>query len=273
MTSNNPSNLFTLANIELQKAAEWFQANKLTLNVKKTKYILFRNKANKIDFNNLKLDIGGENIERIGSDCKDKFFKFVGYHLDEFLTWEHQINHVHSKLSGSNYAIASIKNFAPIKIRKTLYNSFFRSHLEFPILAFGGMSSNKLKRLTLVQKKCIRNVCGTGYLSHTEPLFYKMNILKVEDLFAFNAAKLVFKLNNELLPESFNNFLIPFSQPNRTNSYVINKPKSDHLKQFPTYILPIIWNNLNYKLKLESKFSTFKRELLDQLLAKYKPLT
>ena len=100
-----------------------------------------------------------------------------------------------------------------------------------------------------------------------------MNILKVEDLFAFNAAKLVFKLNNELLPESFKNFLTPFSQPNRTNSYVLNKPKSDHLKQFPTYILPIIWNNLNYKLKLESKFSTFKRELLDQLLAKYKPIT
>ena len=33
MTSKNPVELFTLANRELQKAAEWFQANKLTLNV------------------------------------------------------------------------------------------------------------------------------------------------------------------------------------------------------------------------------------------------
>ena len=125
----------------------------------------------------------------------------------------------------------------------------------------------------MLQKKCIRNVCGTGYLAHTDPLFDKMNILKVEDLFTFNAAKFVFKLNNELLPESFNNFLAPFSIPNRTNSYLLNKAKTDHLKQFPSYYLPIIWNKLNFKLKLESKFTTFKEELLDQLLAKYKPLS
>ena len=35
MTSNSPSNLFKLANSELQKAVDWFQANKLTPNVKK----------------------------------------------------------------------------------------------------------------------------------------------------------------------------------------------------------------------------------------------
>ena len=141
MTSKNPQNLFSLANIELQKAAVWFKANKLTLNVKKTKFMLFRNKVN---FTDLNLNIGGEKIDRIGSDCKEKFFKFVGHHLDEYLTWEHQINHVHSKLAGSNYAIACLKNIAPIKIRMTLYNSLFRSHLEFGILSWGCLSSNKL---------------------------------------------------------------------------------------------------------------------------------
>ena len=30
---------------ELSKASYWFQANKLTLNVSKTKYIVFRNKS------------------------------------------------------------------------------------------------------------------------------------------------------------------------------------------------------------------------------------
>ena len=65
----------------------------------------------KVDFSNLKLNIGGEVVERIGSDCKKKFFKFVGHHLDEFLTWEHQINHVQSKLASSNYALACSKAF------------------------------------------------------------------------------------------------------------------------------------------------------------------
>jgi len=33
------------SNIELSKAALWFKSNKLTLNIKKTKYIMFRKKS------------------------------------------------------------------------------------------------------------------------------------------------------------------------------------------------------------------------------------
>ena len=81
LSSNNVYNLFTQANIELEKAAEWFKANKLTLNVSKTKYILFRNPTQKVNFANLSLRINGQNIERIGNDCNIKSFKFVGIHL------------------------------------------------------------------------------------------------------------------------------------------------------------------------------------------------
>ena len=42
---NNLETLFQNANHELSKASYWFQANKLTLNVSKTKYIVFRNKS------------------------------------------------------------------------------------------------------------------------------------------------------------------------------------------------------------------------------------
>ena len=38
----------------------------------KTKFILFRPKALHVDFSNLKLFIGNEEIERIGEDCKEK---------------------------------------------------------------------------------------------------------------------------------------------------------------------------------------------------------
>ena len=44
-SSNNLETLFQTANHELSKASYWFQANKLTLNVSKTKYIVFRNKS------------------------------------------------------------------------------------------------------------------------------------------------------------------------------------------------------------------------------------
>ena len=154
----DPKSLFELANAELKKAAAWFKSNKLTLNISKTKYIVFRKPNSKINFANLSLNIENSPIDRIGYDCPEKSFKFVGHHLDEFLNWDCHISHVKNKLSKSNYAIKSTKNILPLHIRKLLYESMFKSHLEFGIIAWGGVNSTKLKCITNLQKKCIRNL-------------------------------------------------------------------------------------------------------------------
>ena len=123
------------------------------------------------DSNEHQLMIGPEVVERTGSDCKTKSFKFVGLHLDEYLEWDQHINKVHGKLASSNYAISAAKNILPLNIRINLYNSIFRSHLEYGILAWGGVPHNKLKGISNVQKKCIRNVVNSSRLSHTDPNF------------------------------------------------------------------------------------------------------
>ena len=61
--------LFTYANSELEKTTIWFKANKLTLNVKKTKFMLFTDSNSSIGTNNLR--IGNQIIEQIGTNCKD----------------------------------------------------------------------------------------------------------------------------------------------------------------------------------------------------------
>ena len=58
LSSEDPEFLFYKANLELQRAADWFSANLLTLNAKKTKFILFKNKTS--NFHSRELFIGGE---------------------------------------------------------------------------------------------------------------------------------------------------------------------------------------------------------------------
>ena len=50
-------NLFETANSELAKASNWFKANKLTLNVKKTKLMVFSGQNKNIDLQDLKIKI------------------------------------------------------------------------------------------------------------------------------------------------------------------------------------------------------------------------
>ena len=69
--------LFNIANIELEKSAVWFKANKLTLNVKKTKFMVFSETNSEIGNNRLK--IGDTTIEQVGTNCKEKYSKL--HHL------------------------------------------------------------------------------------------------------------------------------------------------------------------------------------------------
>ena len=118
LSNADTNSLFEVANSELNKASKWFAANKLTLNVKKTKFMLFTKETNYNLDQALKLMIGGKCIEQVGSHCKEKYFKFVGHVLDEKMSWEGHINHISKKLASANYAINSTKNFLPLKIRK-----------------------------------------------------------------------------------------------------------------------------------------------------------
>ena len=55
VSDQDPNKLFEIANSELEKATNWFTANKLTLNVKKTKFMIFSEKQFNIGTNWYKL--------------------------------------------------------------------------------------------------------------------------------------------------------------------------------------------------------------------------
>ena len=65
MANSNLNILLKNANTQLKEAAKWFLANRLTLNAKKTKCILFSPKGYSPPFP-LPLTINAENIERKG---------------------------------------------------------------------------------------------------------------------------------------------------------------------------------------------------------------
>ena len=97
LNSADQSFLIERSNVELEKARVWFQSNKLTLNTKKTKYIIFKDKNIHCHFENL--IIGGKTIDRVGQNFEEKTFKFLGHVIDENLSFEGHIDHISKKNS------------------------------------------------------------------------------------------------------------------------------------------------------------------------------
>ena len=80
--------------MELNKAFRWFNANKLSLNKNKTKYILFH-KAREKDNIPLKfpsLFINDREIKRITS------IKSLGVSIDEYLAWKEHVTVIENKV-------------------------------------------------------------------------------------------------------------------------------------------------------------------------------
>lgn len=150
-----------------------------------------------------------------------------------------------------------------------LYNSLIRSHLEFGILAWGGVNQAKLNKLLNIQKKAVRNISGRSMLSHSDPLFRSLQILKINDLYKFNSSIFMFKYLSNQLPESFNNMLVPFNAPNRTLSYKIPRSRTNHLKQFPLPSLPRTWNLQPLDIKQSTSLNIFKTKLLFSMIDAY----
>ena len=72
------------------QALVWFSVNKLSVNLSKTNYILFRNRSADTDLN---ICINTINVTRVQSS------KFLGIIIDENLNWKPHIQLVKSKLS------------------------------------------------------------------------------------------------------------------------------------------------------------------------------
>ena len=267
--------LFENANVQLEKASTWFRANKLTLNVKKTKFMLFSEKDFKLDSLGLNLKIGDKIVDQVGSNCKEKYFKFVGHVLDDKLSWQGHIQHICKKLASSNFAINSTKHFLPLKIRKTLYFSLFDAHLNFGNLLWGCAANKITKKIETLQKRCIRNVALANFKSHTEPLFKRLSILKYDDKIVFGRSVFMNQYRNKTLPESFLDIFTDITSTDnlqtRHNDYNYQNIPAvrRNLENFPFKCMIKTWNSLNIDVKSTADKNEFELILKEILFSKY----
>ena len=136
---------------ELSKIEDWVKANKLTWNAAKTKYIFLKSKKEDISITSLKLQIDNKDIEKVGTRCKNKSFKFVGDYLDE--NWNHHLKSVKNKASSAVFALSSVKNILPSNNKLTIFNSLFRSFIEYGISAWGRNKCSEMKQIHILQKR------------------------------------------------------------------------------------------------------------------------
>jgi hypothetical protein len=174
LSGTDLNKLYGDANKQINNLFEWFCSNKLSLNAKKTKYIVIRPKYLRGDLGKFTILINDIALDRIGNDCKEKSVKFLGINLDENLTWKYHVTQVNKKVSSALFSIKQVKHVLPIECLKTLYYSLINSHFSYGILAWGNADKTTLKRSIMLQKSAIRVINRKSYNSHTPCLRHQI---------------------------------------------------------------------------------------------------
>ena len=118
-----------------------------------------------------------------------------------------------NKISRTIGILRRLKNILPTPVLLTLYNTLILPHFHYGLLNWGF----SMGRLQLLQKRSVRVISSSKYNAHTDPLFKKLRLIKLADLFTLNVLKMYYKFKHACLPSHVENMFEEFSQSRARN--------------------------------------------------------
>ena len=116
-------------NVELAKLSERLGANKLALNISRTKFMVFHTSNKTVKYPNLKIN---------NSDIEHVFvFNFLGVIFNLHVNWNTNIYYIATKISKIVGILYRLKGIYPKSILLTPYNSLILPHFHYCLLLCG----------------------------------------------------------------------------------------------------------------------------------------
>ena len=150
----------------------WLNANKISLNVKKPKIVIFKSKQKKLE-GDLKIKLCGKRLYPTES------VTYLGVKSDTNLSWQYHVNDLSIKLNRANGLLFKMRKYVSLKILRSIYFAICDSYLSYCCLAWA-QNDGTIQRDVILQKKAVR-INFQPRNPHTSPLFKQNFILKFQD--------------------------------------------------------------------------------------------
>ena len=254
--------LENVVNFELEKVSCWLASNKLTLNIKKSKFMLtLKNKKLPENFN---VFINNKRLDQCNS------YKYLGVFIDKNLTWKHHTDHIGKKIAKGCGALAKIRHYVHIDTLIEVYYALIHSYLRYGITAWGNASKSVLQPLRTLANRAVRIITFAPFGNIDVDSIYKyLNIPKLNDIFELETGKFIYKFQNGLLPtkDIANHFEL--RNANVVHSYNLRDRgikmktisfKSTHGEKSIQCRGAKIWNTLPEEIRSSASINIFKTQ-------------
>ena len=250
-------------NLELKKVKEWCDINKLSINLKKTNYMIVKSPKKK----NMNVNI---NITNRDGSChsleRKDHIKYLGVMIDSALTWKYHISYVCAKLSRNTGVISKLRHYLPLKQLTQIYYNLIYPYISYAIVAWGSTSKTNLHKIQTKQNHVIRllffaTLSGKN-TDNALPLLNILEMLTVANVYRLHALKFIHAWHKGVLPEPFNHFFQYASNVHNYNTRYAAKQnlhkfrvKTNTGKQMISFMAIDLWQELPYKSKDLNQFA------------------
>ena len=177
---------------QLSEIQDWFYANRLTLNIDKSSYLLYSN--NKIDNKKFSVSLSGITLPQV------KQAKLLGTWIDDRLSWDYHVTTLLNKLKCGIGMLRRSKHLLTVKAKKLLYFGQIQSNLNYCLVLWGPMIQKQLlDKIVKTQRMALQLV---NPLVPVDILFKTEKILPIQELIKLEQCKMGYKLCHNLLPKS-----------------------------------------------------------------------
>ena len=107
---------------------------------------------------------------------------------DAQLEWNDHIKYIKNKLNSSINALRKVKNILNTNHLTTLYYSLIYPYIDYDLSLWGSTHKSHVNKIFTKQKTATRTITGTQYNVHTNPLFIKLKVAKLNDLYKLQIA-------------------------------------------------------------------------------------
>ena len=200
-SDNCYNQLFRVVNKELTDVDHWLMANKLSLNISKTNYIVFRTLNSKLPRNLPSLKLRNNILKRVSN------VRFLGTILYEHLSWKPHMEVLLQKIRLTTSVVNKIKSLLNKQILFTLYNSLIKSHIQYCILIWCNGNKTMVQRLQSAANKFVRLIFKLDLRESVKDLMQQLGILTINQLAELETANFMYKYLYNKLPIVFNGLL------------------------------------------------------------------
>ena len=261
-SAEDPCVLEHKMNYDMKLIQSWLSANKLTLNAKKTKYMLIGSQFKLFQINgDFTIKVNNTPLERVIKH------KSLGVQIDESLNWRPHI-HIYSKKISAGIAILKrVSHFIPFDTRVNMYNAMVMPYFNYCGAVWGNINKGLADKLQKLQNRAVRILTFSNCDVRSSVLLDELGWERLEYVRLKQLAVTMYKIHINLSPSYLRRIFTKTSNVHSHNlrnselNYYVPRPRTESAKGSLHYRGSVLWNKIPSEIRKLPSLNVFKTSI------------